>query len=71
MARKMSEATRRKIAKLEAEGYVFNGYKRRADGKMYREYVKKESVSRDLFSLRLAAKEHAQGSCDELGQWCD
>lgn len=60
-----------KEARLKAEGYVFKGYKRKADGRKYKVYEKEETLIRDAFSAKLAAKADHGISGDDLGQWCD
>ena len=63
------------IAKWESEGFVFNGYIKGPDGKMHREYVRKEEpkkpVVKDDIELAFERKECSFFSCDDLGQWCD
>ena len=59
-----------KEARLKAEGYVFKGYERKADGRKYKVFVKEETVVRDAFSAKLEAKANFGVSGDDLGQWC-
>lgn len=54
-----------------AEGYVFKGYERRPDGKLYKVLVKEETVVRDAFSAKLEAKANSGFSGDDIGQWND
>lgn len=67
----MAETAKEKEARLKAEGYVFKGYERRPDGKLYRVLVKEETVVRDAFSAKLEAKANSGFSGDDLGQWND
>ena len=67
----MAETAKEKEARLKAEGYVFKGYERRPDGKLYRVLVKEETVVRDAFSAKLEAKANSEFSGDDIGQWND
>ena len=61
------------IAKLESEGYVFKGWIKGPDGKMHREYVRKEEPKKiekkDNLEMAFEIKERSFFSCDDLGQW--
>lgn len=66
----MSEAARKREEELLKQGYKFVGLERRADGKMYRAYVKQEVIVQSSISAKLEAmdrREHLSGAA--LGQW--
>lgn len=67
----MTETVKEKEARLKAEGYVFKGYERKPDGKLYKVFVKEETVVRDAFSAKLEAKANSGVSGADLGQWAD
>lgn len=67
----MAETAKEKEARLKAEGYVFKGYERKPDGKLYKVFAKEETVVRDAFSAMLEAKANFGVSGADLGQWDD
>lgn len=67
----MAETAKEKEARLKAEGYVFKGYERKSDGKLYKVLVKEETVVRDAFSAKLEAKANYGVSGDDIGQWAN
>ena len=67
----MAESAKEKEARLKAEGYVFKGYERKSDGKLYKVLVKEETGVRDAFSAKLEAKANSGVSGADLGQWDD